>query len=358
MKKQKTSEEQVLTTNSEPIDAVKKKTVKSSSATLSRQFGIITLIIAVIGVFISVDSFFKLQEWNVGLKNFQEQVDKQLETEQQHLNNLENALKDIDARQQVLDKQLSSYHSAILPILQQKQPVDKLWQVKKAYNWLQQAELDLRWSGDWQGALLLLNASNNALKEVDIVPLQSIQSQIAADIAALAALKPINETVLLGQIKAISDQIVALPQPKKLAPPQTNTTNTSGWKGMLHHTWESIKSIVTIKPVDTVNSMPFIQSRQVLNENLFIALQQIQWALLKKDNTLYHWSVAQAIQIIQGNAALIDLNDPKTTTCLTNLKTLDQQNLTPTLPDLQPVCQQLKAYLDSLTAETVAEKAA
>lgn len=367
MKKQKTSEKQlsveesiredqkVLEDSSTP-DNPKKKVRLTLGSSL---FGLMTLGIAVLGIIISIDGIIQLKEWNAGLKNFQEQIDKKLYTEQQHLNTLENALKEISTRQKTLDQQLHYYHSIVLPALQKKQSVDVLWQLEKSYNWLQQAQLDLRWSGDWQSALLLLKASANVIEQFKIAQLQPISLSIMQSIAELSAIKLTNEIDLLNQIKNISDEVVILPAPELSS--QASKANSSqstqvlaikqsGWTEMWHRGWDSIKKIVVIKPTDdNSNSERPANSRQMLNDRLFLIFQQIQWALLKKDNALFHWSITQAMNLIQQNEALIDIKNEKTMSCLSHLKALEQENLTPALPDLDPVCYQLKNYIDNLS---------
>ncbi len=326
----------------------------------SPKFGIIALVIATIAVLISINSLIKLKEWNVDLKSIQVKMDERFTLEQQSLDLLERTVKNLDKRQKILRKHWSNYQSAVLPVLQQKQPVDLLWQLQKAYTWLKQAELDLRWSGDLNGALLLLKASADVIEQSKIPQLQPIHDLIKEDISGLVAVKLVNESEVLQQIKTISDDIVLLPVPasKSVQTSQTEASTSestaketaSGWREMLHKGVEAIKNVVIIKPTNGIEKpMPSEQSRQVLNENISLALQQIQWALLKKDNTLFHWSINEASELIQKNPTLIDLTNPQTELCLNNLKQLAEQNLTPTLPDIEPASNQLGAYVNTLT---------
>ncbi len=369
MKKEKASKEQ-----QELLEKVEKATTENTtdnslvaneksrpSTFISVRFGIITIILAIAGIIISIDSLVKVEEWHTGLSSFKEQIEKHLEIEQQRLSNLEKSLHNIADRQQIFDKQLNEYHSVlstVSPLLKkysERQSVDVLWQLHKAYNWLEEAQLDLRWNTDWQGALLLLEAANDTIAALKIAELEPIHTTLSADITHLLAVHPLNETILLEKIKNISNGIVSLPVPPVTQPPQSKKSsegkNMSGWRGALSSTFEWIQQVVTIKSNDPSNHsaepLSDAQSRKILNENIIIALQQTQWALLKKDSVLFHWSMGQVTQMIKNNGALINLNDPKTIKVLQELTLLSQENLTPSFPDIQPVCQQLKTYMDT-----------
>lgn len=367
MKKQKTSEEPVckpVATEEHDSDALSQEA--KSISTVSMRFGIITLIMAIAGIILSVDSLVRLKEWNSGLQTFQNQIDNRLKIEQKHLDTLESALKNIDTRQKKLDKQLSYYQSAILPILKKKQPLDTLWQLQKVYNWLQQAELDLHWSNDLSGALLLLKAANNVLAEINIPQLDNLHTTITEDITQLSAVKQPDDTRLFNTLSTISDEIAFLPKPPssekaESTAPSADASAKSGWRATLNHVWVFIKNLVVITPNDSPNHsespLSIAHSKKVLNENLSIALQQVQWAVLKNDNVLYHWSINRVIQLIQKNPQLIDQNSPKTIECLDHLNALNQENLAPTVPNLKPVCHELKTYLNVFT-QTATETAA
>lgn len=335
----------------------KETSVKHSAETYPR-FGVITLIIALVGVAISIDGLLKIRAWNTGMSTFRAELEHRLDTEQERLNTLETALKGIDLRQQKLSTQFTYYQSIIVPVLQEKRPVDLLWQIQKAHNWIQQAQLDLRWSGDWKGALLLMKATHSILDQSKISQLNSTNQLLADDITLLSKATAIDNTKILAKIQQLSDDIPTLPIPSKPTIPSTTTasaTQTAPEEPLWRRVWTSIKNVVVIRPSQetdvTGEGLSLEQSRQTLNDNLYLTLQQTQWALLKKDNKLFHWELTQITDTIQKNGALIDLNDAKTTACLQDLSDLQQQNLNPTLPDLHPVCQQLKTYIDTLLAQ-------
>lgn len=371
MKKEKTSEAQKVTANeitevdsstdnsSTTSEKIKKKHIPLVSA--SSRFGIVTIILATMGIIISIDSLIKVKEWNTGLKTFKDQIEKHIETEHRRLNNLEASLQNISTRQKIFDKELNEYHTTLSSLgtllqkrSQQQASVDILWQLEKVYDWLQEAKLDLRWSDDSHSALVLLQSADAVIEQINIPELAPIHSLLEENIKTLSSIQPINEVAILEKIKAMSAAVDTLPSPSSNASAKVNSQTSesqhvSGWRSMVNRGFEWIQNIVVIKPVNSVSSLPHFQSRRLLNENLLIALQQAQWALLKKDDVLFHWSLEQLSQMIQNSGLLIDLNSNQTTMFLLNLSFLEKQNLNPpTLPDLQPACQQLKAYMDIL----------
>ncbi len=373
MKKEKASEAQqvaaeevdsTVSTSSPDTTSISPKHKKKYAAgvSTSSRFGIVTLILATMGIIISVDSLIKVKEWNSGLTTFKDEVEKRLQTEQLRLNNLETALQQIGTRQKAFDKELNHYDNALTslkPLLdkrtQQEASVDVLWQLEKAYDWLQEAQLDLKWSDDWQGALLLLQSADAVIEKTDAPALQSIHLLLVENIKALSMIQPIDEVMLLKKIKSMTKMVNNLPS--SMSESATSTTGSdaapapkSGWRSVVNRGFEWIQHVVVIKPANsTPSSLSHFQSRRILNENLIIALQQTQWALLKKDNRLFHWSLEQVSQMLQNNETLIDFNNEQTKIFLQNLDFLKKQNLNPpTLPDIQPAYQQLKAYMDTL----------
>jgi uroporphyrin-3 C-methyltransferase len=350
-------------TESNSTSAKKKKTPDAHLVT-SYRFGIVTLILATMGIILSIDSLIKVKEWHSGLTTLQEEMETHFHTEQQRLNNLEISLQTIGSQQKTFEHQLSGYHStlsALKPLLQkrtqQQESVDVLWQLEKAYDWLQEAKLDLRWSNDWRGALVLLQSANAVIEKINVPNLESVHLLLEENIKTLSMIQPLDEVALLEKVKSMSTAVNNLPSPSSLSTSssaathdeRTKSESTSGWRAVLNRGFDWVKNVVVIKPVDSTTSLPRFQSRRVLNENLTIALQQVQWALLKKDNTLFHWSLEQVSQMINNSGLLIDLNNEETSMFLQNLNFLQKQNLNPSsLPDLQPACQELKAYMDTL----------
>jgi uncharacterized protein HemX len=325
------------------------------------RFGVVTLIIAVVAVIISINSLIKLKEWNVELKDIQVKMDEQFSKEQRKFSSLETSVKTLDAQQKALSKHWNYLHTEILPILQEKSPVDLLWQLKKACGWLKQAELDLRWSRDLDGAILLLKASEAVLSQSKIPQLQPIDKLIATNISLLEAIQPINDVDILNQIKVVSDQIQKLPMPmdntKSPSKELEKTESQTGWKRFFDRGVMAIKNMVVIHKTNVENTLFSKQSRQMLNKDIFLALQQMQWALLKRDNTLFHWSANQALVLIKKNNNLIVQKAPETLNCVNNLQKLAEKNLTPKLPDLAPVCHQLNSYVNVLSQENSSNQA-
>lgn len=372
MKKEKTSEaravvseeveDTVLNSTSNDSTSEKiKKTLPHHVSTSSR-FGIVTLILATMGIILSFASLIKVKEWHSGLKTLKEEMETHFQSEQQRLNNLELSLQNIDTQQKAFEQKLNVYHStlsALKPLLQKRTQreasVDVLWQLEKAYDWLQEAKLDLRWSDDWQDALVLLQSANAVIEQINVPNLEPVHLLLQENIKALSMIQPLDEVALLEKIKNMSSVVNNLPTPSLSTTSHAANTEaekpepTSRWRIVLNRGFDWIKNVIVIKPVNSTSSSSHFQSRKVLNENLTIALQQVQWALLKKDNALFHWSLEQVSQMINNSGTLVDLSNEQTSMFLQDLNFLKNQNLNPpALPDLQPACQELKAYMDTL----------
>lgn len=317
-------------------------------------------VIAVLSLLVSIGGIIKLKMRNKALEVFEVKVEKQLEDSQKNLTSLQKTLQSVETKQKNQNKQLKAYHSLLT--LQENQSVSALWQLQKTYAWLQQASLDLSAHEGVASALLLLKASNNMLQQLNLKELQPVATLIAQDMQILSAIQPINEIGILSQINAISDKVALLPNPVTPSNepvtknPNENVTQKHSWQLKLSHFWQTVKGVVVIHPSsDGTLLLPAsssLLSRQQLNENIQFILQQTQWALLKRDKALFDWSLSQAIDTLQANGKLIDLNSVITIEFLQNLQALKAQDLAPQLPDLQPVCDKFKAYLDILSVES------
>lgn len=335
-----------------PQKDVKKTDAPKAPAYASLRFGIFTLIMAIIGIATSVDGIIELKAWNSDFQTFQKEMGKQLELEQKHLDVLEKSLKDVSTRQKKLDKELTYFRSVIIPILQDKQPTDPQWQLQrqlqKIHQWLEQAQIDLRWVGDSQGALSLLETANNTLKALNIPALQETQVAITSAMVIIAAIKPADQTALFEQLKVIADEVAMLPAP--VVPKNIAVTTSASATTTLQRAWYFVKDAVVVRPTTTAKKVT-MQCQRV-KDTLYLDVKQMQWALLKNDNSVFHWSVNEAINTIEQNGSIIDLSHPKTQQCLQHLKALDGYNITaPVLPDLTPACHQLKQYMDTMSQD-------
>jgi uroporphyrin-3 C-methyltransferase len=342
---------------------------KRPASIFSSRFGIVTIILAMMGIVISVDSLVKVKEWHKGLTTFKEQLQKRLESEQNRLDGLEASLQDIGIQQKNFDQKLNTYNStlsAFRPLLdkrtQQQAAVDISWQLEKVYEWLQEAKLDLNWSDDPKAALLLLESADDVIEQLDIPDLAYMHTLIEQNIKTLSAIQPINQIDLLEKIKVLSNAVMLLPSPQGTTPKsdaasqQVAESSDNSWHSVVNRVENWFKKIVVVKPANPAFSNKTFQSRHILNENLIIALQQAQWALLQKDDVLFHWSLEQIVQMVSGSNLLIDESAQETKVFLDNLSFLENQNLQlPELPDLQPACQQLKTYMNTLKVQPVAE---
>lgn len=316
------------------------------------KFNVITLVLAVVGVCMSISGLIKIQTWGRGFQALRAELSVRLDAEQTHLDKLEQSLKAIGNRQQAFDTQLTYYRSVIIPALQEKRPTDFIWQMQKVSQWLKQAQLDLHWSEDRKGALLLLKAAQGVLAQSNVPQIAPFKAQISQAITAVSAIPPLHCTHVLLQLHTIVDSIPNLPAPVVSAQVVTSASASAEPMSWSQKAFASLKRLVTIRPSSEVNTDTLVlqkQARQEWNTNMALYLQQAQWALLQKDDKLFHWSVDQATQALMNNNGIIDLTDGQAMQCVETLKELLQLNLHPTVPNLAPLCRSFNAYIKTLT---------
>ncbi len=124
---------------------------------------------------------------------------------------------------------------------------------------------------------------------------------------------------------------------------QTNTTvpaSVGWWKKGLHNTWNELKGLIKVQrhtaPIEPILN----ESEQALaKENLLLIFEQIRWAILQSNNTVYQESIQNAKQWLNH---YFENTDSRTRHIQDALNDLAKIDLRPPLPDIGQALNELK----------------
>lgn len=285
---------------------------------------------------------------------------------------LQNALSNIEANLTKLDADASKT-KASLNELQGKFSTLKLeenWKISEASHLLRLAVVEIQVSRDVATTLHLLDAADNHLSTIQDPKLLPVRELIAKEKAALQAIQLPDLDKLWLKVGILIDQIPSLPtrgirkdneksQDQNQNPeakqdllknpelsvtmPEATTetaTDTSTWKKGLATTWHELKGLIKIQHHDAAIEPVLNESEQALaKENLLLILEQVRWAILHTNNTVYQGSLLEAKQWLNR---YFEANDNRTQAMQASLDELAKIDLRPVLPDVGQALQAIQ----------------
>lgn len=220
-------------------------------------------------------------------------------------------------------------------------------------RYLLQAHLSLTFGQDLSAATHLLEAADQrlgTLPEPQIIP---FRQAITKDIVQLKSIAPIDTVGVLSKLSALRDQVASLPlfalnaklQQFHTATADNNSTPSpvlqTAWKKTWDTTLATLKSLVIIRNrQNEISPLISVDQEEFLRQNLQLILQQAQWAVLQKQQSVYEYSLTQANEWIQRYFAD---NAEATQSMQAEINSLQELNLSPKTPDISLLIDALHA---------------
>jgi len=264
--------------------------------------------------------------------------------QQQHIDHFQQTLATIQQQQQQQDRQLDITKSNLRKIDQQTNRNDEGWTLDETQYLLRLANLNLYWQHDIPSTVTLLTLADEQLQQLADPTLMNVRDELAQNITALQAIPDIDIGGLMAQLNALSEQLPALSlrqlqfSEEEVAVTESDRT---GWRETLASSWKVLQNILIIrhhvKPV-----MPFLppEQRAYLEQNLYLSLQQAQWAALQREQGVYQSSLQQVEQWVND---YFDVDNAAAQSLLNNLAKLQTINVNPQLPDIGGALASLQA---------------
>lgn len=240
------------------------------------------------------------------LQEFSAQITRDLST-------LRDAQKNLDESLQALHNEIGKDRRA--------------WLVTETENLLVIAQHRLRYARDARLAIEALRAADQQLALLGDALFQPVRRQIEIELGALTAfesLKLAEKARHLGQIAASVDTLPLTP-----SKPASETGQPKD--GLLQEVWRDLRDLVRVRSTEDIRRPLLLpEHKYYLRENLRLALQGAEFALLHGDSATFGLNARFARQWLQDH---YDIRHPAVQAALSELDTtLRIQALT--LPDL------------------------
>ncbi len=203
---------------------------------------------------------------------------------------------------------------------------DQQWSLYKAQYAIQLAQLNAKWSDDTATTIALLQQADSFLSKQSQAQLFSVRQALAREISEEQTATILDVPGLLSQLDALQ-QLVATDTFTKPIHTQTRkpTPTTPApvpetWRGRLKETLLSFQQFFVIRyhesPLEPLMSPAF---QTVQKEIIRLNLQEAEWAVLEKNNTIYQLALKQAYENI---CRAFDTKNDKVTIILKQLEQL------------------------------------
>lgn len=245
------------------------------------------------------------------------------------------------AHQSDLQQQLRAQQTQLSQLQHRLSQDKQSWVLARVGSLIKLASDQSVFMHDANGAIALLMAANQAVAKAQLPQWSALSESLHEDINALRSIPSVNVNETLGQLDALDRQLNQLPlnmphfQPHTLiqtTDPNRPATITQAafWKAHLAELWASLRKLLVIKHHDR-SILPIVDSQQqaYLRQNVHLILFQAKWAVIYRDNALYHSSLLQLSRSIED---YFDQQSPITQTALANIKDLQALTLHATLP--------------------------
>lgn len=210
------------------------------------------------------------------------------------------------------------------------------WTLNEIRYLVHLAQVNLQYTGEKQTAIALLTAAEQRLNLLNDSRLLVLQKAIAADKKQLIQTKGVDKDRLLTQLNTMGLDIKQLPKRrmpnvKHVTPVTSETDKTaSTWREHWHKSLERLQHLIVIRRLDKP-FQPILADAQLtlLMQQLQLALQEAQWAVLQRDQTLYETSLEKMrAWLEQYYAGQVD-------DLVHSLETLQKEKITSSLPTLK-----------------------
>jgi len=240
---------------------------------------------------------------------------------------------------------LSANEAAVLESLQEAlsaaPPSQREWKLAEAEYLLRIANHRVLMQQDTQGALVLLQAADQIIEELDDFALHQVRSRLADEIMALRQV-PRDDLqgvyLAIEAVKAGLDELT-FATPDYLQEQTQPEEDATVWEQLTEQLSQFIR-VRTLGTDETVSPLLAPQEEHYLELNLRLALEQAQLAALKRHQAVYEHSLQNAKTWL---ARYMDPQDPATIALLDELETLLQAELAHPLPDVSGSLNELLA---------------
>lgn len=229
---------------------------------------------------------------------------------------------------------------AVNQVATQAPPSRREWKVAELAYLLRIANHRVLMERDVAGALVLLQAADVILQELDDFSLYQVRAQLADEIRSLESTESNDVQGLFLRLEAVktevSEQSVKLP---RLEPAATNAAPAPGFLPAL---WAQIGGYLRFRRFDGGSVRPLLAPEEevYLELNLRLMLERAQLAALRREQVIYEQSLQTAADWM---ARYLDMDNAGVLRSLEELESLAGVELEQPLPDVSGSLSALKS---------------
>lgn len=227
------------------------------------------------------------------------------------------------------------------------------WQLDEARYLIHLANFSVTFEHNVKIAIALLQTADARIAELDNPTLMDLRQALANNITALQGVPQADISNILLQLNALGDQIAKLPvistpnAVQQEPQPKHHHHHQPGWKRGLEQSWQQLKQIIVVQYHDQpVGELITPQNRDYLDLHLQMLFAQAEWGCLHQQATLYDNSIQQAISWVKNYYVE---SAPQTQALLTGLNQLQQEKISPQMPDISNSLQLINAQISNLS---------
>lgn len=191
--------------------------------------------------------------------------------------------------QKTLDESLQALHNEV-------GKDRRAWLVAETENLLVIAQHRLRYARDARLAIEALRAADQQLALLGDAVFQPVRRQIENELGALTAFERLDLTGLARRLGKLAADVETLP----LTPPKPAPETGQLDDGFLHEVWRDLRDLVRVRSTEDIRRPLLLpEHKYYLRENLRLALQGAEFAILHGDGTTFGLNARLARQWIQ-----------------------------------------------------------
>ncbi|NCT56970.1 MAG: hypothetical protein GW760_04565 [Legionella sp.] len=218
----------------------------------------------------------------------EQQADLEARLETQHLH--------IQKSQATWQEKLNTLSNNLQATRQEYNNLSDDWRLLKARHLLELAVLNAHWGTDKDTTIAMLREADAILAPIHNAKLLSVREGLAHDLTEQLGAPTTDVTSLLTRLDAIEARtfhlpVIALPKDQEKLAEQTSDASTNMGAIM-----KFLKNLVVIRhTTEALEPTPTLAYEAMLSATVRLNLQEATWAILERNDAVYHLALAQAM---------------------------------------------------------------
>jgi uroporphyrin-3 C-methyltransferase len=258
--------------------------------------------------------------------------------------------KDLAARIDALNslpKDMQALSAAVDELHSRTEGPQRAWSRAEALFLMEIAQRSLVLDRDIVTAIAALDSADARLASVRDPALTAVRQQLALELQALRALKPLDRTGLLTRLAALETEATRLPVEGIIAVERERSSPEELPEGLLARARAKIANalanLIRVREVDQRGGRVVTADEQLIRkQHLQLLLFSARTAVIRHDAATYRSSLAAARQWL---GEFFDIDSPAARSVLGEIQALEVIDIDPPLPDISKSAESLQRLM-------------